>query len=153
MCEFPTASITTSKPTSGVPSRAPSRSADARRADCGSRATTSEAPAITAPWTALSPTAPQPITSTVSPGCARAVFNTAPSPVGTAQPSSAASSNGRSSGTGMTAFAPTTVSCANVAVPIPACTGVPSTFRSAPAPRSLARLRFAQMYVSPRTQK
>ena len=48
------------------------------------------APAMAAPWTALSPTPPQPITATVLPGGTLAVLITAPTPVVTPQPISAA---------------------------------------------------------------
>src|SRR3972149_1702334 len=52
------------------------------------------APAIAAPWTAFRPTPPQPNTATVAPGSTLAVLNTAPTPVVTAQPTSAARSSG-----------------------------------------------------------
>ena len=45
-----------------------------------STATIGDAPAIRAPWIAESPTPPQPITSTESPGRTFAVFSTAPTP-------------------------------------------------------------------------
>src|SRR5258706_287958 len=52
------------------------------------------APAIARPWIAFSPTPPQPNTATVEPGSTLAVLNTAPTPVVTAQPTSAARSSG-----------------------------------------------------------
>ena len=52
------------------------------------------APAIAAPCTTLRPTPPQPNTATLEPGSTRAVLNTAPTPVVTAQPTSAARSRG-----------------------------------------------------------
>ena len=52
------------------------------------------APAIAAPWMAFRPTPPQPNTATVAPGSTRAVLKTAPTPVVTAQPTSAARSRG-----------------------------------------------------------
>ena len=55
------------------------------------------APAMRAPWIADSPTPPQPKTATVEPGSMRAVFSTAPTPVVTPQPMSAARSSGMSS--------------------------------------------------------
>ncbi len=45
----------------------------------------------------LSPIPPQPMTATVDPGATFAVLNTAPTPVVTAQPISAARSSGMSS--------------------------------------------------------
>ena len=47
-----------------------------------------------APCTTFRPTPPQPITATDEPGATFAVLNTAPTPVVTAQPTSAARSNG-----------------------------------------------------------
>ena len=67
-----------------------------------------------APSTALRPTPPQPKTATRSPGRAPAVRHTAPVPVVIAQPTSAATSNGTSSGIGMQQFAGTTGRSANV---------------------------------------
>src|SRR5438477_6322068 len=55
------------------------------------------APAKAAPLTADSPTPPQPITATVAPGSTLAALNTAPTPVITPQPTSAARSSGMSS--------------------------------------------------------
>ncbi len=52
------------------------------------------APAICAPWITDSPTPPQPKTATEEPGSTRAVLNTAPTPVVTPQPTSAAQSSG-----------------------------------------------------------
>ena len=54
------------------------------------------APASFAPRTALKPTPPRPTTATDCPGSSFAVLTTAPTPVSTAQPNSAASSSGRS---------------------------------------------------------
>jgi hypothetical protein len=61
-------------------------------------AITWDAPAATAPITAESPVPPVPITATRSPGRTPAVRQTAPTPLVTAQPSSAATSNGTSEG-------------------------------------------------------
>ena len=55
------------------------------------------APAMIAPCTELSPTPPQPMTATVLPGVTLAVLKTAPRPVVTAHPISAARSSGISS--------------------------------------------------------
>ena len=52
------------------------------------------APAMAAPCTTFSPTPPQPNTTTTEPGLTRAVLNTAPTPVVTAQPTRAARSSG-----------------------------------------------------------
>ena len=54
------------------------------------------APAHTAPSTAASPTPPSPITAAVCPIASFAVLTTAPTPVSTAQPNSAASASGSS---------------------------------------------------------
>jgi hypothetical protein len=78
-----------------------------------STATIGEAPAIRAPWIAESPTPPQPITSTESPGRTFAVFSTAPTPVMTAQPRSATCSSGSDGSTGKTVLAGTTERSAN----------------------------------------
>ena len=47
-----------------------------------------------APWITERPTPPQPNTAMLEPGCTLAVLNTAPTPVVTPQPTSAAHSNG-----------------------------------------------------------
>src|SRR4029079_17546278 len=52
------------------------------------------APAIAQPWMTLSPTPPAPHTAQLEPGCTRAVLLAAPTPVVTAQPTSAARSAG-----------------------------------------------------------
>ena len=57
-----------------------------------------DAPAMRAPLMALSPTPPAPKITTVSPARTSAVFKTAPAPVTTPQPSSAAWANGISFG-------------------------------------------------------
>ena len=54
------------------------------------------APAIRAPWIAARPTPPHPKTATVEPGSIRAVLSTAPTPVVTPHPMSAARSSGMS---------------------------------------------------------
>ena len=64
------------------------------RADV-STATICRAPASFAPRTALNPTPPRPTTATDWPGSTLAVLTTAPTPVSTAQPNSAASSRGK----------------------------------------------------------
>jgi hypothetical protein len=79
-----------------------------------STATTGWAPAATAPSSALIPTPPQPNTATRSPGRTPAVRQTAPVPVATAQPTSAATSNGTPAPIGMQHTAGTTARSANV---------------------------------------
>ena len=74
------------------------------------------APASTAPMTHESPTPPRPMTATVEPAWTSAVFTTAPTPVDTPHPMSAATSGGTPSGIGTTAVAGTT--CAVAIVPI-----------------------------------
>ena len=75
------------------------------------------APASAAPMIADSPTPPSPTTTTDSPGRTRAVSSTAPTPVVTAQPMSAATSGGVRGSMGMAASAATT--CAEPKVPMP----------------------------------
>src|SRR5713226_4358189 len=55
-------------------------------------------PASNAPWITFNPTPPTPNTATLLPAVTAAVLNTAPTPVITAQPISAALSSGASSG-------------------------------------------------------
>ena len=62
------------------------------------------APPMRAPWIAASPTPPAPNTATEDPGSIFAVFSTAPTPVITPQPTSAARSSGTSSRIFTTAF-------------------------------------------------
>ena len=58
-------------------------------------ATMRPAPASTAPIRPLRPTPPRPTMATELPGSILPVFTTAPTPVTTAQPNSAATSSGR----------------------------------------------------------
>jgi hypothetical protein len=74
-----------------------------------STATSGAAPAIRPPCTAFSPTPPQPNTASDSPASTRAVLSTAPTPVITEQPISAALSSGIASGMGTACDAWTTV--------------------------------------------
>ena len=62
-----------------------------------------------APWIAARPTPPQPNTATVEPGSMRAVLSTAPTPVVTPQPISAARSSGMSSRIFTSAFSWTSI--------------------------------------------
>ena len=71
------------------------------------------APAIAAPLTAAMPTPPQPMTATVSPGATLAVLTTAPKPVMTPQPISAARSSGISLWIFTIAFSCTSICSAN----------------------------------------
>ena len=66
--------------------------------------------------TADSPTPPSPITATLEPGSTGSVFVTAPTPVATQHPMSAATSGGVPSGIGIAAAAGTT--CDDAIVPI-----------------------------------
>ena len=74
------------------------------------------APASRAPITTDRPTPPRPTTATLDPAGTSAVLVTAPTPVATQQPMSAAASAGVPSGIGMAAAAGTT--CASAMVPI-----------------------------------
>jgi hypothetical protein len=67
--------------------------------------------------TADNPTPPRPITTTLAPGSTRAVFVTAPTPVETQQPMSAATSGGVPSGITIAAWAGTTIASPKVAIP------------------------------------
>ena len=100
----PVSSQIASAVASGVPCQAtvcaaPKDSAAASFRGSVSTATTGSAPAATAAITADNPTPPHPITATLSPGRTPAVFHTEPTPVVTAQPTSAATSSGTPSGT------------------------------------------------------
>jgi hypothetical protein len=74
------------------------------------------APATTAPITHDSPTPPSPITATELPGVTAAVLITAPIPVVTQQPISAAAAGSVSRGTAIAAAAGTTEAVAIVAI-------------------------------------
>ena len=96
---------------------APSSIAFSRLNSTGSTAITCIAPAWAAPWTALMPMPPIPITITVWPGYTSAEFTADPQPVPTPQPTRHALSSGRSSGT-FTADATRPTECsANVEMP------------------------------------
>ena len=88
-------------------------------------AVTGLAPSATAPITALSPTPPRPITTTDSPACTFAVWRTAPIPVVTAQPMSAATSGGVLGSILIAADAATTCRSPNVPIPLYAPTASP----------------------------
>src|SRR5581483_8549100 len=76
-----------------------------------------EAPQILAPWMALMPTPPQPITSTDDPGATRAALIAAPTPVMTPQPTSEATSYGTSAAILIAPASGTISSSANVPAP------------------------------------
>ena len=97
-----------SSPSASTKSVAPNSRASASLAATRSMAMMAEAPTSRAAWMTLSPTPPAPITATVSPICTLARLNTAPVPVTTPQPISAAAARGISAGTGMHWFSPTT---------------------------------------------
>jgi hypothetical protein len=73
-------------------------------------------PAITAPMTADSPTPPSPITATLLPAGTAAVLRTAPTPVVTQHPISAAVDGSVPAGIGMAAAAGTTTASDIVAM-------------------------------------
>ena len=81
-----------------------------------SMATTCSAPARTAPITHDMPTPPRPITATDAPAGTTAVLVTAPTPVATQQPMSAAAAGSTPSGIGMAAAAGTTSASASVPI-------------------------------------
>ena len=81
-----------------------------------STATICSAPASRAPCTQLSPTPPQPMTTTLAPGSTFAVLTTAPTPVMTEQPTRLALSSGMSSRTGTAPDSGTTAYSANEAM-------------------------------------
>ena len=95
-----------------------------------STATIGFAPASRAAATTWSPTPPQPMTATESPGWTPAALRTAPIPVTTAQPRSAACQSGSSRGSGTAPPAATTVRSAKQAVRSPCFRVVPSASRS-----------------------
>src|SRR5437660_1560990 len=77
---------------------------------------TGEQPARTAPATADSPTPPTPKITKLCPGRAPAVFHTEPTPVGTAQPKSAACAMSMPSGNGVKRFSLMTAYRLNVVI-------------------------------------
>ena len=81
------------------------------------------------PCTADSPTAPQPITSAVSPQRSAAIRVAAPTPVITPQPINAARSNGIAAGTRIAACSGTTAYSAKPPRYINWCTGTASQAR------------------------
>ena len=95
---------------------APSVPARSILARLTSTPTIRRAPASTAPITHDSPTPPRPITATVDPAGTSAVLMTAPTPVDTPHPISAATSGGTPSGIGTTALAGTTWAVAIVPI-------------------------------------
>src|SRR5581483_3859527 len=78
-----------------------------------------DAPDMRAPWIAASPTPPQPMTATVEPASTFAEFTTAPTPVTTPQPMSAATSIGTDDSSRTTDASGAIVSSPNAAGPRP----------------------------------
>ena len=105
---------------------APSSSALVRLNSTGSTAITSDAPACAAPWTALMPIPPMPITITTSPGRTSAELIAEPQPVPTPQPIRQALSSGMSSCTLTAESTATVVTSAKVEMPHIWPTGWPS---------------------------
>jgi hypothetical protein len=99
------------------PSVAPTASAASSFAGTRSTATIRDAPAMPAPITHDSPTPPRPITATLAPRGTSAVLSTAPTPVVTQQPISAATAGSTPSGSAIAAATGTTVASAMVAIP------------------------------------
>src|SRR5213595_3640571 len=98
------------------------------------------APARRAPWTTLSPTPPHPITTTDAPASTRAQRVTAPTPVGTAQPISAACGQGISLAIGTSISAGHTTDSANVprrAIWLMSCLGAHDGLGKRPEARHL----------------
>ena len=93
-----------------------------------------------APCTAFSPMPPQPKTATLLPILTLAALTTAPTPVITPQPSSAALSRGKSGGILTTAASGIVESCANVETPAKCRTGV-SLIRKRVVPSGIRPVR------------
>ncbi len=114
------------------------------------------APLSRAPWTALSPTAPAPITSTDEPGVTRATRVAAPTPVITPQPIRQARSNGISRGTTTALLSCTTQHSACEDTAEKCRTSRPlSERREAPSSRwpcGWVRVKTSQRMGSPRSQ-
>ena len=109
-----------------TPCVAPTCCAFSRFSATGSTAMTLAAPACEAPWTALIPTPPMPMTITVCPGCTWAELTAEPQPVPTSQPSRQTLSRGRSSSTLTAESAETVVVSTKVEMPHIWPTGCPS---------------------------
>ena len=110
----------------GTASVAPNSRAASSLPATRSTATIRRAPAMRAPWMALSPTPPAPITTTSCPGRTRAALTAAPTPVTTPQDSRHAASIGMSSGIRATWDAWTVTASAKAPESIAWCTGAPS---------------------------
>jgi hypothetical protein len=82
---------------------------------------------MAAPCTALRPTPPVPMTTTLLPGFTLAALTTAPNPVMTAQPRSAALSRGKSCGILSRAFSGMTECSENVDAPAKCLISFPSS--------------------------
>ena len=88
---------------------APNSMARSRFDSTGSMAMTRLAPAIFAPWTALMPMPPTPMTATLSPGLVPARSVAEPKPVATPHDTSATASKGRSFSTFTSEFSLTSI--------------------------------------------
>ena len=135
---------------------APSSFASASLAGLVSTAMMRSAPATTAPSNAFMPTPPRPTTAITPPGCTPAVFNTAPTPVSTAQPNSAACSSGTSLSMRTADDRAATMYCANRLSPLKCGMCSPFSFSRRPPvirlPSARARLLVAHRFTRPRTQ-
>ncbi len=111
----------------------------ARASFAGSRSTATirPAPAIRAAATICWPIPPQPTTHTLSPIATRAALRTAPKPVTTAQPSSAACQSGRPGGIGTALAAGTTQRSAKHDTKLKCLTSRPSARCSRVVPSSI----------------
>jgi hypothetical protein len=96
---------------------APSSRASSSFSGTTSTAAIVVAPAVRAPSSAARPTPPSPNTATLSPILTRAELTAAPTPVSTAQPNSAAISNGSELSTFTADLADTTTWSANAETP------------------------------------
>src|SRR5574337_512733 len=108
------------------------------------------APANRAPATVDKPMPPSPSTVTESPSCTRAALRTAPTPVSTAQPISAASANGSCCGSVISAASLTTTCSASAPTPSVTFAGVPSA--SVPRGRDATPSAVTHSHGSPRRQ-
>ena len=95
------------------------------------------ASASTAPITIERPTPPRPMTATLAPAGTAAVFWTAPTPVDTQHPMSAATAGSTPSGRGIAAASGTTVASAIVPMPQYDRIGSPSSVASTVAPSGI----------------
>ena len=119
------------------PSVAPTDRATAILASTRSIATIRPAPARAAPMTHDRPTPPRPMTATLAPAGTAAVLTTAPTPVETQQPMSAATAGSTPSGSAIAAASGTTAAAAIVPIPQYDRTGSPPSVASTVAPSGI----------------